>query len=232
MIATSRPFPRRPIISLAALCVAAAACSDGGSAIDAGRDAGGEAADPTVTADDASDRTPESETDDDAPDDDAPDDDAPGGDDSGDEVPSGDDSGDDAPSTDADATVTDAEPDVAVSPLADLPPCPVDALDSAAGPVDITLWFGLPADLQEELQSLTDEYNAAQDRVQVTIENQRRLRIDHQTATSSSVSTSVPTCCWPPSSSCRCSLSRRPSCPSTHASKRAGSTRRRSSRGR
>jgi sn-glycerol 3-phosphate transport system substrate-binding protein len=63
-------------------------------------------------------------------------------------------------------------PTTTVAALADLAECPVDALDEAGGPVPITLWFGLAGDLPDVLQRLTDEYNASQDRVVVTIQNQ------------------------------------------------------------
>ena len=68
-----------------------------------------------------------------------------------------------APATDVTTTTT---------PLADLPPCPVDALDAAGGPVEITLWHGLNVDNEDAINRLTDEYNASQDRVRVTAQNQ------------------------------------------------------------
>ena len=58
------------------------------------------------------------------------------------------------------------------TPLDALPPCPVDALDDATGPVEITLWYGLSGILEEVLTDLTNEYNASQDNVRVRIENQ------------------------------------------------------------
>jgi sn-glycerol 3-phosphate transport system substrate-binding protein len=58
------------------------------------------------------------------------------------------------------------------TPLATLPPCPVDALDDATDPVEITLWYGLSGTLEGVLTDLTDEYNASQDKVRVNIENQ------------------------------------------------------------
>lgn len=58
------------------------------------------------------------------------------------------------------------------TPLADLPPCPVDALDAASGPVEITFWHGLNADNEDAINRVTDEYNASQDRVRVTAQNQ------------------------------------------------------------
>jgi sn-glycerol 3-phosphate transport system substrate-binding protein len=58
------------------------------------------------------------------------------------------------------------------TPLATLPPCPVDALDGVTEPVQITLWYGLSGVLEGVLTELTDEYNASQERVRVSIENQ------------------------------------------------------------
>ena len=58
------------------------------------------------------------------------------------------------------------------TPLADLPPCPVDALDAADDPVEITFWHGLNVDNEDAINRLTDEYNASQDRVRVTAQNQ------------------------------------------------------------
>ena len=54
----------------------------------------------------------------------------------------------------------------------DLPPCPVDALDGATGPVDVTVWHSYTAVTEETLLAMADDYNASQDQVRVTIENQ------------------------------------------------------------
>jgi sn-glycerol 3-phosphate transport system substrate-binding protein len=58
------------------------------------------------------------------------------------------------------------------TPLDTLPPCPVDALDGVTSPVEITFWHGLVSVLETTLTDLTEEYNASQDRVRVTLENQ------------------------------------------------------------
>ncbi len=58
------------------------------------------------------------------------------------------------------------------TPLSALPPCPVDALDDASEPVQITLWYGLSGVLEEVLTDLANEYNASQDKVRVSVENQ------------------------------------------------------------
>jgi sn-glycerol 3-phosphate transport system substrate-binding protein len=69
------------------------------------------------------------------------------------------------PATNATTTTT---------PLDALPACPVDALDSAAagGPVEITFWHGLNVESETAMNRLTDEYNASQDRVVVSAQNQ------------------------------------------------------------
>ena len=59
-----------------------------------------------------------------------------------------------------------------VAPLAQFPDCPTDALESAAGPVEITFWHGMNDVLEDSLIELTDAYNASQDRVKVTLQNQ------------------------------------------------------------
>ncbi len=62
------------------------------------------------------------------------------------------------------------------TPLDALPPCPVDALDGVTDPVEITLWYGLSGVLEGVLTELTDAYNASQDKVRVSIENQGGYR--------------------------------------------------------
>lgn len=59
-----------------------------------------------------------------------------------------------------------------VAPLADLAPCPTDALDAADGPIDIVFWHGMANELESPLVELTDAYNASQDKVRVELENQ------------------------------------------------------------
>jgi sn-glycerol 3-phosphate transport system substrate-binding protein len=58
------------------------------------------------------------------------------------------------------------------TPLASLPPCPVDTLDSVTSPVPITVWYPFGSVQETTLNSLTDEYNASQSKVHVTLENQ------------------------------------------------------------
>jgi len=58
------------------------------------------------------------------------------------------------------------------TPLASLPPCPVDALDDVTEPVEITFWHGMTAANETALQLLVDEYQAQQPKVHVHLENQ------------------------------------------------------------
>jgi sn-glycerol 3-phosphate transport system substrate-binding protein len=52
---------------------------------------------------------------------------------------------------------------------ANLPACPLDALAKAKGPVDITFWHAMTRANEDELKKLTDEYNASQSKVKVTL---------------------------------------------------------------
>jgi len=70
------------------------------------------------------------------------------------------------------STTTTMPPTTTTTPLAALPPCPVDALDEITSPVEITFWHGLGSTLEETLTTLTNEYNASQDKVVVRLENQ------------------------------------------------------------
>jgi sn-glycerol 3-phosphate transport system substrate-binding protein len=76
------------------------------------------------------------------------------------------------PGQTAPPTVPPTSATTTTTPLADLPECPVDALDDVTEPVRITLWYGLSGILEEVLTDLTNEYNAAQDKVRVRIQNQ------------------------------------------------------------
>jgi sn-glycerol 3-phosphate transport system substrate-binding protein len=57
-------------------------------------------------------------------------------------------------------------------PASDLPACPIDALETATGPTDITLWYQISGQAADTLEAMVDDYNASQDRVRVTAENQ------------------------------------------------------------
>ena len=50
--------------------------------------------------------------------------------------------------------------------------CPVDALDSAKGPVEITFWHAMTRANEEALVRLTQQYNDSQSKVRVTLVNQ------------------------------------------------------------
>jgi sn-glycerol 3-phosphate transport system substrate-binding protein len=63
-------------------------------------------------------------------------------------------------------------PTTTAVPKAQLPPCPVDALASATGPVPITFWHAMTATNADALTQLTDAYNASQTKVSVTLVSQ------------------------------------------------------------
>ncbi len=69
---------------------------------------------------------------------------------------------------------------------ADLPECPVDALESATGPVEVTVWHAYVAKTQEALEDLATQYNESQDKVVVNVESQgasyRELQRKYQQA--------------------------------------------------
>ena len=50
--------------------------------------------------------------------------------------------------------------------------CPVDALDDADGPVEVTVWHIYAGLVLDTMKAITDEYNASQDKVKVSLENQ------------------------------------------------------------
>lgn len=137
---------------LTAGALVATACSDGNSAIDAGRD-DAPAAEPAPAEEPA----PADDSADDAPADDAP---------------STSDDSTESDATDPDAAESETETDTPVSPLAEYPACTPSALDTVDETVDVTLWIGLAAPLEEALDELADEFNASQDQVRVSIENQ------------------------------------------------------------
>ncbi len=138
----SSPLPRLAVVAAAGALVAVS-CSGGKSALEAGDD------DPAPTA---------------APDSVVADDPVDGGVDGGGEGTDTVAEGTSAPST--------AGPTTTVAPLADLPPCPVDALDGVDGPVEITFWHGMANQLETALIELVADYNAGQDRVEVVLQNQ------------------------------------------------------------
>jgi sn-glycerol 3-phosphate transport system substrate-binding protein len=50
-----------------------------------------------------------------------------------------------------------------------LPTCPLDALEKATQPVDITFWHAMTRANEEELEKLTNQYNSSQQKVHVTL---------------------------------------------------------------
>lgn len=54
---------------------------------------------------------------------------------------------------------------------AELPDCPLDALDDAEAPVEITYWHGMQRESEATLIQLTDQFNSSQDRVEVNLVN-------------------------------------------------------------
>ncbi|MFT6763494.1 MAG: sn-glycerol 3-phosphate transport system substrate-binding protein [Candidatus Aldehydirespiratoraceae bacterium] len=67
---------------------------------------------------------------------------------------------------------TEPSPTTTIAPLAELPPCPVDALATAGGPVEITFWHGLGNELEVALNQTIADYNASQGQVVVELQNQ------------------------------------------------------------
>lgn len=142
-----RTSPLRRVAGVAAAVLFAASCSSGESVLTAGNEDPSDSTPAVVTtqagAEEPSGSTPAT-----------PDGSAPGGDTTAPPA---------APSTNATTTTT---------PLSDLPPCPVDALEGVDSPVEITFWHGLNVDNEDAINRLTEEYNASQDRVRVTAQNQ------------------------------------------------------------
>lgn len=54
----------------------------------------------------------------------------------------------------------------------ELPPCPLEALDSVSGPVEVVVWHTQTAEPGDTLSALAQQYNASQDRVKVRLESQ------------------------------------------------------------
>ena len=53
-----------------------------------------------------------------------------------------------------------------------LPDCPVDALETAEGVVEVELWHGLGAESENNLDQLAQTFNANQDQVRILVRNQ------------------------------------------------------------
>ena len=87
---------------------------------------------------------------------------------------------------------TTSAPTTTTTPLDALPPCPVDALDVADGPVEVLFWHGLTGETDTAIQALTAAYNASQSQVPVKLEP-RAATTRRSTSTSSRARTAVPT---------------------------------------
>jgi sn-glycerol 3-phosphate transport system substrate-binding protein len=61
---------------------------------------------------------------------------------------------------------------VDTEPPVDLPPCPLEALDEADGPVEVVVWHTQVAEPLDALTALVERYNSSQDRVRVRLESQ------------------------------------------------------------
>jgi sn-glycerol 3-phosphate transport system substrate-binding protein len=71
----------------------------------------------------------------------------------------------------------------------ELPECPVDALESATAPVEITLWHAQVAQSGEAIDELAAAYNASQDQVVVNVEAQGSSDEELKQAYDQSIST-------------------------------------------
>jgi sn-glycerol 3-phosphate transport system substrate-binding protein len=77
-----------------------------------------------------------------------------------------------APTTTAAPTTTVPPPTTQPALLDSLPKCDVHALDNVTSPVSITFWHGLSNANGDELQKVTDAYNASQSKVRVNLQFQ------------------------------------------------------------
>lgn len=59
--------------------------------------------------------------------------------------------------------------------------CPVDALDDAKAPVEITVWHAILGLAGDTVEQFAKDYNAAQDKVKVTVESQGASYEEQQT---------------------------------------------------
>ena len=67
---------------------------------------------------------------------------------------------------------TGTQDDASPAAVVDAAACPVDALEEADGPVEITIWHPYVALAKRTLEGLVEDYNASQDKVIVRAENQ------------------------------------------------------------
>jgi sn-glycerol 3-phosphate transport system substrate-binding protein len=70
-------------------------------------------------------------------------------------------------------TGSGGQADVEAGGEAALPDCPLDSLEKATGPVDVTLWYGgIGGVTKETMEHMVDAFNASQDQVKVTASDQ------------------------------------------------------------
>ena len=62
----------------------------------------------------------------------------------------------------------------------DLPECPLDALESATEPVELTFWHTMTRANETALNALTEEYNGSQDKVKVSLVNNNDSNDQHE----------------------------------------------------
>jgi len=87
----------------------------------------------------------------------------------------GGDDGDDAstPTTAAGTTVAGETTLAPTTTAQEVGDCPIDALDSASGTVEVTFWHAMNTDNEVALQALVGKYNASQTKVKVNLVNQQ-----------------------------------------------------------
>ena len=73
---------------------------------------------------------------------------------------------------DTEPVETEPAPTTTEAPLAEYPPCPVDALDAVDGVVAVEFWHGLVNEQEDALEERTAVYNESQDEVRVELQNQ------------------------------------------------------------
>ncbi len=156
---------RASVALVATVAIGLAACSSGESAITAGNDP-----DP---ADETDEPAEEDGQDDGATDGEASDDGTTAGtqDGAADDGATSDDASDGA-DEEADEGADQPADGAADEALVALAPCPTDALADAGQPVEIEFWHGLNVDNEDAITAVTDAYNASQDAVVVTLQNQ------------------------------------------------------------
>jgi sn-glycerol 3-phosphate transport system substrate-binding protein len=87
---------------------------------------------------------------------------------------------------------TGSDSAVEIGPGAQLPECPLDALDEAKGPVEVNLWYGgLVGSTKATMEDIVARFNASQDQVRVSA-NDQGAAYDHVLRKYESASSSSP----------------------------------------